>query len=1365
MKIKNVQGLNHDKNVDRIFKTTTSFVIKRNNLFETISKGDNIILVSESANGCILSCKGKLFHSTKDILSKNTKEIKPEFLFEETKEEIRSIVQNEVANNTESKININDLIPNQTKVKYNYLGKEQIGIIQNVTKNSTTPGAPSYTIKIDNQPISLNDILEIVTEPKIEEGQETDKFLGSKVVLKSDTTQENPGIIMSNDSEGVNINWSKGGSSYHHLSQVTFLEKQNDSDNTHTGLSNAWKNIKVPNTNESLTEATNTDKKKVADLFNIKKTNKGFQYDKNKTSVATKQDTLGNNLKAVASELDPKILAGAQQTASKVKGAFGFEVPKHFNETEEPVKEMYTDGFKAFKIPDDKRDEYFIFKDKLDAACPTAVGDSGWDSNSDPIITINDMSVFSEQNQKAIINFMNRIGAKDVTDIYLNENTNNDRTEFTTKLVNDYNNLLKSNTSDQAIQKLADIHNADLNEIKTTLLEGGITNITLDIDEDMGAPIAQTSTTPGSGDQFNTINLKKKEKVNEAVPEVTEIKLVESPTMDKIYVNKLLDSLKALKSQNKEFNFVYSGDVLTIPNLSVLTPYNQEVIKTLAKKAGFTISIEEDAKTIVGIPEVQVKTENTSENDKFHEFVDNGKYKVGQHGLSCDPYHKDMVISNNEEDHIWGYDIPEGSIVYITKGQELDFDTVVIIKVLELGDESTVPFDLEPATKGETYYSTLDSAFGSGNIEYIDIKGKLDTAIKSVKEDVNSNITGFNVKHGTEGPTHDPYSYTEYTFVKDNKNFKIHLGLAQYIEVDGKKIPAIGEDYDNEEAFILKHTGITYNDLLNLQRNDDDSYEEDPMGSIADYEAKDPLLNENLNAGIPEVQVKNNNDTLGPIKSFEEFNTTAPNTDEKWKELDGIFMKPKDTNEAAIPKDVEAGNIVVDGNGQEHEVRTVTNEFILLRNEKEEDHKISHEVFNKEYSIVGNKDNTNENIDSFIKLKDGADKAINDYTQNKDINKLEQDIIALFPNHPDMDNFIPALKEIMAEVAAGEKPLVDGSNSLYDWIMDDDFELDESNIKVPLLCPSCTKKLSKDQLQVYRCYNISCTEYGLTAQVKQPMDGPVKNENASDYIEKDSITELQNDIDTTIKNIDTIKQNLKLKEWNWKNAIHKGNNSLVSQYKTDLDNLNKRLKEEESNLIGFQTKLKASKPKVDNALKNDVAGNTNLLLQAGDIDGGKEYWEKLTIPQREELIKSTNTQGVNFDSSWDALSTEEQDKVIKALNIELSKRLNETNMKNYKVGDILPHGSKVLQKQMSFSGDKIEIGTLTPNEAERLNVNLTKAGFNSTYNYSSGIYYQYVIVGYKLPFDHRKFAEIVEDSLGVIFVNSSKERIRDVNKF
>ena len=107
-----------------------------------------------------------------------------------------------------------------------------------------------------------------------------------------------------------------------------------------------------------------------------------------------------------------------------------------------------------------------------------------------------------------------------------------------------------------------------------------------------------------------------------------------------------------------------------------------------------------------------------------NQYVKDGIYYVGQYGLGCDPDKTEMkkAATDEESEHIWSIDIPEGSTVKIEKDEVLEGDfggQAIKITVLELGNEDSVPFDMECAEEGETYYSTEDSTFGSMNIKFI----------------------------------------------------------------------------------------------------------------------------------------------------------------------------------------------------------------------------------------------------------------------------------------------------------------------------------------------------------------------------------------------------------------------------------------------------------------------------------------------------------------------------------------------------------------------------------------------------------------------------------------------------------------------
>ena len=109
----------------------------------------------------------------------------------------------------------------------------------------------------------------------------------------------------------------------------------------------------------------------------------------------------------------------------------------------------------------------------------------------------------------------------------------------------------------------------------------------------------------------------------------------------------------------------------------------------------------------------------------------------------------------------------------------------------------------------------------NGNVELRSHQGKRGMFTESEE----SQITNLKTKHGSEGPSHDPYGYTEYSFEKDGKKYKVHFGLAQYVEIDGKKNQAIGNDYDNFDEFVKKHVGVSLEDIQDQDPRNRDNYD------------------------------------------------------------------------------------------------------------------------------------------------------------------------------------------------------------------------------------------------------------------------------------------------------------------------------------------------------------------------------------------------------------------------------------------------------------------------------------------------------------------------------------------------------------
>lgn len=67
------------------------------------------------------------------------------------------------------------------------------------------------------------------------------------------------------------------------------------------------------------------------------------------------------------------------------------------------------------------------------------------------------------------------------------------------------------------------------------------------------------------------------------------------------------------------------------------------------------------------------------------------------------------------------------------------------------------------------------------------------------------------VTTGTEGPKHDPYSYSEYTFNKDGVRYTIHLGLAEWLKI-GDEI--VSRNYEDSVAKFNEAFGQDLNDYL-----------------------------------------------------------------------------------------------------------------------------------------------------------------------------------------------------------------------------------------------------------------------------------------------------------------------------------------------------------------------------------------------------------------------------------------------------------------------------------------------------------------------------------------------------------------------
>lgn len=86
------------------------------------------------------------------------------------------------------------------------------------------------------------------------------------------------------------------------------------------------------------------------------------------------------------------------------------------------------------------------------------------------------------------------------------------------------------------------------------------------------------------------------------------------------------------------------------------------------------------------------------------------------------------------------------------------------------------------------------------------------------------------IRTGSEGPRHDPYSYTETTIQTDGGEVLIHEGLGEYVKVDGKmvELPSWlnGLNWDTKEMverlwrehIVEQITGYSRKQLDRIQR-------------------------------------------------------------------------------------------------------------------------------------------------------------------------------------------------------------------------------------------------------------------------------------------------------------------------------------------------------------------------------------------------------------------------------------------------------------------------------------------------------------------------------------------------------------------
>ena len=77
------------------------------------------------------------------------------------------------------------------------------------------------------------------------------------------------------------------------------------------------------------------------------------------------------------------------------------------------------EGKRAFVIPDESREEYFDWVVGMKEKCGLTGSNQEeiWNTYNDPMIIV-DLSFFSKHNCDVILNFLNKIKAKDISESY-----------------------------------------------------------------------------------------------------------------------------------------------------------------------------------------------------------------------------------------------------------------------------------------------------------------------------------------------------------------------------------------------------------------------------------------------------------------------------------------------------------------------------------------------------------------------------------------------------------------------------------------------------------------------------------------------------------------------------------------------------------------------------------------------------------------------------------------------------------------------------------------------------------------------------------------------------------------------------------
>lgn len=97
------------------------------------------------------------------------------------------------------------------------------------------------------------------------------------------------------------------------------------------------------------------------------------------------------------------------------------------------------------------------------------------------------------------------------------------------------------------------------------------------------------------------------------------------------------------------------------------------------------------------------------------------------------------------------------------------------------------------------------------------------------------------MRHGSEGPQHDPYSFTEFTMCINGWSFTLHLGLGCWLKINGREIddnPTLSAfPHDERGAELVRlwevATGLTLDKFERIYN--ERFYFDDPMGHPSQY--------------------------------------------------------------------------------------------------------------------------------------------------------------------------------------------------------------------------------------------------------------------------------------------------------------------------------------------------------------------------------------------------------------------------------------------------------------------------------------------------------------------------------------------------